>query len=185
MQSVLGIQNAFHYWQEIVQPNAIEYGRTRSARSAFNLATSLWHLQEWVVVQMNPDVSKKELESEKSKLMQALLQQCPELGVLHDIATASKHGMVSRPKGDVAASSAEITAVHFCFAESQPVTEHAAEMLIELKDGSVKKLEQVLGAAFNYWNHYLPILLAPAGAAEQARGDNNQASGNFGFYAEN
>jgi hypothetical protein len=58
-------------------------------------------------------------------------------------------------------------------------------MLIELKDGSVKKLEQVLGAAFNYWNHYLPILLAPAGAAEQARGDNNQASGNFGFYAEN
>lgn len=185
MQSVLGIQNAHHYWQEVVQPNAIEYRRTRSARSAFNLATSLWHLQEWVVVQMNPDASKKALESEKSKLMQALLQQCPELGVLHDIATASKHAMVSSPKGDVAASSAEITAVHLSFAGSQPVTEHEAEMLIELKDGSVKKLEQVLGTAFNYWNHYLPILLAPAGAAEQARGDHIHASGNFDFHAEN
>lgn len=167
MQSVLGIQNAYHYWQEVVQPNAIEYGRTRSARSAFNLATCLWHLQEWVVVQMNPDASKKVLESEKTQLMQVLLEQYPELGVLHDIATASKHAKVSSPRGDVAASSAEITGVHLSFMGGQPVSEHEAEMLIELKDGSVKKLEQVLGAAFNYWNHYLPILLAPGGSSGQ------------------
>lgn len=161
MQSILGIQNAHHYWLEVVQPNAIEYGRTRSARSAFNLATCLWHLQEWVVVQMNPDASKQVLKKEKSQLMQVLLKQCPELGVLHDIATANKHAKVSKPKGDIVKSSAEITAVHLSFMGGQPVTEHAAEMLIELQDGTIKRLEEILGAAFNYWNHYLPILLAP------------------------
>lgn len=157
MQTVLGIHNAHHYWQEVVEPNAIEYERTKTARSAFNLATCLWHLQEWVVVQLNPDADKTTLKDKKKSFRLELLQECPELGILHDIATAHKHAVVSTPNGKVASSDSQITGVHFSFIGGKPVTEHESMLFVTLEDGSRWALDEVFGAAFNYLNYKLPI----------------------------
>lgn len=156
MNTLLDIRNAAHYWQEVVQPNAIEYGRVRTPRAAFNLAVSLWHIHEWVVVQKNSNADKKLLEERLREYRARVLSKCPELGILHDLATAHKHAVVSRPLGNIATSESEITSVHFSFFGQQPVSEHGSDMRITLDDGSIKTLDEIFGAAFNYWNHILP-----------------------------
>ena len=157
MQTVLGIQNTHHYWQEVVEPNAIEYWKTKTARSAFNLATCLWHLQEWVVVQSNPNADKKARKAKKKLLRTELLQECPELGILHDIATAHKHAVVTDPQGKVASSDSEITGVHFSFIGGHPVTEHEVVLCVTLEDGATRTLDEVFSIAINYLNQKLPI----------------------------
>ena len=156
MKSLLDIRNTAQYWQEVVQPNAIEYGRTRTPRAAFNLAVSLWHIHEWVVVQKNPNADKKLLKEQRKEYEAFVLSECPELGILHDLATAHKHAVVSRSLGKIASSESEITSVHFSFFGQQPVSEHGSDMRITLDDGSIKNLDEIFGVALNYWNHVLP-----------------------------
>jgi hypothetical protein len=47
---VLGITCAGHFLQEVVLPNAVHYRQHPTAREAFNLAASPWHLIDWVSI---------------------------------------------------------------------------------------------------------------------------------------
>jgi hypothetical protein len=159
MNSVLGIQSAAHYWQDIVHPNILEYDRYKSPRVAFNLATSLWHLQEWVVVQLNPHLNSNQFKVAKTKFRYQLIEECPALGILHDITTANKHAIVSKPLGVVVSTSVETTEVHLSFLGTQPVTEHGAAFSVTLADGTVKNLDQIFIEAISYWDRNLGRLL--------------------------
>ena len=152
MNSFLGIQSAAHYWQDVVHPNILEYEKYKSPRVAFNLATSLWHLQEWVLVDLNQNSDHKQLKAAKTKFKATLIEQCPVLGILHDLTTANKHATVSAPLGAVVSTSAETKMVHFSFLGGQPVTEHGSEFSIKLADGTVKNLDQIFIEAINYWD---------------------------------
>jgi hypothetical protein len=160
MNSVLGIQNAAHYWQEVVHPNILEYKKYKSPRVAFNLATSLWHLQEWVVVQMNPNSDSNHLKAAKAKFRDQLIEECPSLGILHDITTVNKHAIVSKPLGVVVSTSFETREVHFSFLGNQPVTEHGSDFSVTLADGTVKNLDQIFSEAISYWDRNLGRLLS-------------------------
>ena len=94
MASVLGIESPAQYWQEVVVPNALHYRQHPTAREAFNLAASLWHLIDWVFEdpRLNPQCQQK------SDLQATLRQQCPALGVMHDITTLYKHARITKPQ---------------------------------------------------------------------------------------
>ncbi|NDE62333.1 MAG: hypothetical protein EB038_09115 [Cyclobacteriaceae bacterium] len=152
MNSFLGIQSASHYWQDVVHPNILEYEKYKSPRVAFNLATSLWHLQEWVVVELNQNSDDKQLKAAKTKFKATLIAECPVLGILHDLTTANKHAIVSTPLGGVVSTSALTKTVHLSFLGSQPVTEHGSEFSIKLADGTFKNLDQIFIEVINYWD---------------------------------
>ena len=61
MASVLGIESPAQYWQEVVRPNALHYRQHPTAREAFNLAASLWHLVDWIFEdpRLNPQCQQK------------------------------------------------------------------------------------------------------------------------------
>lgn len=104
MTSVLGIESPAQYWQEVVLPNALHYRQHPTAREAFNLAASLWHLIDWIFEdpRLNPQCQQK------SDLQATLRQQCPALGVMHDITTLYKHARMTKPQGKVAATDVEM-----------------------------------------------------------------------------
>jgi hypothetical protein len=75
-EGVLGVSSPAQYWQEVVLPNALHYRQHPTAREAFNLAASLWHLIDWIFEdrRLNPQYQQK------SDLQATLRQQCPALG---------------------------------------------------------------------------------------------------------
>jgi Resolvase, N terminal domain len=63
--------------------------------SLFNSATSVWHLHDWVWHDRNP--GEDTYRSEKYRTYRdQLIDACPELGLLRDVADASKHKGLGR-----------------------------------------------------------------------------------------
>ena len=131
MASVLRIESPAQYWQEVVLPNALHYRQHPTAREAFNLAASLWHLIGWIFEdpRLNPQ------RQQKSDLQATLRQQCPALGVMHDITTLYKHARMTKPQGKVAATDVEMLGATFYFGPGGPVSEHPAEYVVTLEGG--------------------------------------------------
>ena len=98
-------------------PNALHYRQHPTAREAFNLAASLWHLIDWIFEdpRLNPQ------RQQKSALQATLHQQCPALGVMHDITTLYKHARITKPQGKVAATDVEMLGATFYFGPGGPV----------------------------------------------------------------
>ena len=156
---VLGIISAGHFWQEVVRPNALHYRQHPTAREAFNLAASLWHLIDWIFEdpRLNPQCQQK------SDLQATLRQQCPALGVMHDITTLYKHARITKPQGKVAATDVEMLGATFYFGPGGPVSEHPAEYIVTLEGGEQRPLNELFEEALRFWDGYFR---ADAGARQ-------------------
>jgi hypothetical protein len=150
MASVLGIESPAQYWQEVVLPNALHYRQHPTAREAFNLAASLWHLIDWIFEdpRLNPQ------RQQKSDLQATLRQQCPALGVMHDITTLYKHARMTKPQGKVAATDMEMLGATFYFGPGGPVSEHPAENVVTLEVGEQRLLSKLFDEALKFWDSY-------------------------------
>jgi hypothetical protein len=150
MASVLGIESPAQYWQEVVFPNALHYRQHPTAREAFNLAASLWHLIDWIFEdpRLNPQCQQK------SEFQAALRQQCWALGVMHDITTLYKHARITKPQGEVAATDVEVLGVTFYFGPGGPVSEHPAEYIVTLGGGEQRPLNELFDEALRFWQSY-------------------------------
>lgn len=150
MASVLGIESPAQYWQEVVLPNALHYRQHPTAREAFNLAASLWHLIDWIFEdpRLNPQ------RQQKSDLQATLRQQCPALGVMHDITTLYKHARMTRPQGNVMATDVEMLGATFYFGPGGPVSEHPAEYVVTLEGGEQRLLNKLFDEALKFWDSY-------------------------------
>lgn len=149
---VLGIQFAAQFWMEVVQPNGIQFrsNPTPTAREAFNLCSSLWHMIDWVTVDPRTNPDGKHI----SEVRKELEATCPALSVLHDITTLSKHASLSKPRGPVASSEAVLVGATFYFGPGGPVSEHPAEYVVTLENGKQFKLSDLLAEAFAFWEDY-------------------------------
>ena len=153
MASVLGIESPAQYWQEVVLPNALNYRQHPTAREAFNLASSLWHLIDWAFEDQrlkSPRLDKKDLQA----LQATFRQQCPALGVMHDITTLYKHARVSAPLGKVATMNVEMLGATFYFGPGGPVSEHPAEYIVTLEGGEQRPLNELFDEALRFWDGY-------------------------------
>ena len=159
MASVLGIESPAQYWQEVVLPNALHYRQHPTAREAFNLAASLWHLIDWIFEdrRLNPQYQQK------SDLQATLRQQCPALGGMHDITTLYKHARMTKPRGKVAATDVEMLGATFYFGPGGPVSEHPAEYIVTLEGGEQRPLSELFEEALRFWDGYFR---ADAGARQ-------------------
>jgi hypothetical protein len=83
------------YWNGPLSLNVRAFQAQPSPTTLFNAATSVWHLHDWVWHDRNPGIDtrgSKEFEVYRNRLIEG----CPELGWLRDIADASKHRGLGR-----------------------------------------------------------------------------------------
>lgn len=92
MTPQLGIVNSYNYWLEVIQPNWLNFSQRPSARKAFNLAASLWHVIEWIV----QDKRHEHFGCSLKAVREYFIENCPDLAAMHDIATKGKHYTVSK-----------------------------------------------------------------------------------------
>jgi hypothetical protein len=147
---VLGIESAAQFWMEIAQPNFLRFHNDPTAREAFNLCSSLWHLIDWVQIdhRTNPqNLSLRELRKQFET-------ECTALSALHDITTVSKHGTIEKPRGIVSSSKANIQGVNFYFSSLGPVSEHPASYTIQLANGQEVLLHELLASAYSFWDKF-------------------------------
>ncbi|OGT73565.1 MAG: hypothetical protein A3H44_11815 [Gammaproteobacteria bacterium RIFCSPLOWO2_02_FULL_57_10] len=147
---VLGIVNAYNYWDEIAFPNWIAFNSLSTPRNALNLAYSLWHLLDWIRLDRRHALAGQDL----GVVHAHFVQECPMLAVVHDIATFGKHAKVSRPKGSVAGASAEPLGAVLYFGPGGPRSEHPSKFTVTLGDGRELDLQDVFRVSIEYWDQY-------------------------------
>lgn len=143
----LGLNSVATYWGGLVVPNAKQFRSEPSSRSLFNVATSVWHLHDWVWHERNTgqDSHGTAFNSYRANL----LLTCPELGWLRDIADAGKHrglGRLPEVKG------------------AEPMIAGGGNMLLlgvgggrvlkfflVFNDGSKQPVDEVLRTAIEFW----------------------------------
>lgn len=151
MKNILGIEGYEQFWQEIVLPNWINYQKHPTAREAFNLAGSLWHLIDWIAEYNYPKHSRSQVGREQD----SFVAMCPPLGAMHDIVTAYKHAKVSNPRGKVISTHTELQGATFYFGPNIIASEHPAEFNIVLEDGCEYDLNQLFQAVLAFWDQYI------------------------------
>lgn len=148
--TVLGIESAAQFWMEIVQPNFLRFQSDPTAREAFNLCSSLWHIIDWIEKDWRTNTEKLSLHELRTQFESS----CPALSALHDITTVSKHGSLSKSRGNVIFSTAEIQGVNFYFSKLGPVSEHPAAYTVHFENGETLSLHDLIATAYTFWDSY-------------------------------
>lgn len=151
--NVLGILNAYNYWDEIAFPNWITFNQLPTSRNALNLAYSLWHLLDWIRLDKRHAFVGQSIGDVHSHFV----KECPELGIIHDITTFGKHAKVSRSKGKVIGTTAEFKGAVLYFGSGGPRSEHPSKFTVLLSDGSELDLLNVFMQVVNFWSTYFKI----------------------------
>lgn len=154
MKNILGIEGYVQFWQEIVLPNWMNYQKHPTAREAFNLAGSLWHLTDWITEYRYPNHSRADVSGEQD----AFELMCPQLGAMHDIVTAYKHAKVSTPRGKVTNTHSDLQGATFYFGPNILVSEHLADFRVVLEDGCEYDLNQLFEAVVAFWDQYINVI---------------------------
>lgn len=150
---VLGVLNASNYWDELAFPNWISFTENMSARNAFNLAYSLWHILDWISLDKRHGFSGTSL----GDIRGVFEKEFPLLGVVHDVATLGKHATVSRPRGGVIGITASITGAVLYFGPGGPRSEHPSDFTVTFSDGSTMPLLEIFKGAVEYWDRYFKV----------------------------
>jgi hypothetical protein len=74
-----GLSRARDYWERVASPNVDAFNCEPSARTAFNAATTLWHLHEWV---LHDSLGARPTRQQVAMHAYCLAAACPELGWL-------------------------------------------------------------------------------------------------------
>lgn len=150
---VLGILNAYNYWDEIAFPNWIAFTALSTPRNALNLAYSLWHLLDWIRL----DKRHAFIGQSIGDVHAHFVKECSMLGVIHDITTFGKHANVSRPKGDVVGTNAQFVGAVLYFGPGGPRSEHPSKFTVSLSDGRELDLLDVFRQVIEYWDAYFKV----------------------------
>ena len=142
----INLNSVEQYWDGLVVPNVRAFQTMPSPPSLFNAAHSVWHLHDWVWHDRNPgkDGVGEEFRSYRGNLLNA----CPELGWLRDIADAGKHrGLGRLPEVQGAHPQIVGTPIGLLLALTREVT----RFFLVLNDGSQQDADHVLRSAVEFW----------------------------------
>jgi hypothetical protein len=150
-----GYSTAREYWSEIVLPSYERFRENQKRYTAIEASWPAWHVHEWVWYDANPDVNP-ERNSAFASFREQLLNDCPELAWVRDIADAGKHRYLGR--------SAEVQRVHptskalsigpgmgFLATGSGGILMASAGLEIELTDGTKHYVSAVLDTVIEFW----------------------------------
>lgn len=171
LTNILGIGSPAHYWQEIIQPNRINFLKTPTAREAYNYCSSLWHVIDWLKEDLKYNPNNLAMENFRS----TFLNQCPSLGVMHDIVTLAKHQKMSRSKGGLKSCTPNYEEAIFYAKTKTPVpkgmppnlpqlilsgeieelvSEHPSSYTIILENGVETTLHEQANISYEFWAKY-------------------------------
>jgi hypothetical protein len=134
------------YWGELVVPNAKQFQSEPSPRSLFNVASSVWHLSDWVWHDRNPGQDSRGMAW--IAFRNQMLAACPQLGWLGDIADAGKHrGLGRLPEVKGAGPQFVLNTAMFLAG----VPSHDQKYFLILNDGSKAAVDEILREAIEFW----------------------------------
>jgi hypothetical protein len=90
----LGLNSVSDYWNTVLLPPVSSYVGVATPLAGFQSAAAVWHLNEWVWHENAPGQTIK--CSDYFDFREDLLARCPELGLLRDVADATKHRGLDR-----------------------------------------------------------------------------------------
>ncbi|HRO43020.1 MAG TPA: hypothetical protein PL009_09310 [Flavipsychrobacter sp.] len=118
-----------------------------SIPKAQRVATSAWHLIDWA---FENDKCKHNF-TDLSNFREALYPRCASLKIMHDLATATKHLTVSKPKADIRDTrkhAGTFSAADFSDDFDIPRLE------IEKSDGKRLSFRREMETVLNFWKSY-------------------------------
>lgn len=115
-----------------------------SVRKALNCVFKCWHLIDWISDYKGGDLFE---------LRKNILDECSELGIMHDISTGLKHYKISRPKSDIDDSILHEGAFDSTFDSTFDIS----SLKLISEKGDNYDLDNVIEKVINYWTEYFKI----------------------------
>lgn len=105
-----------------------------------------WSLTEWVGKEFGRVVTQNDL----GVFRNTLYLRCPHLKVLHDISNMSKHMTLSKPKSSISRAGEQ----NGPFSSAFTTQFQSTSLVIELKDGTIYKVNDMIDEVLDFWNYY-------------------------------
>lgn len=139
------------FWAQIVVPQVRAFESVASAQTAFPVATSVWHLNEWVWHEDHPgqEASGVDYQGFRSELY----EDCPQLGWLRDITDAGKHRGLNRVPEVLEARPRRVGSSSLLLLGVGGSGKLVFTLV--LSDGSHEPFDAVLRAAVEHWRKRL------------------------------
>jgi hypothetical protein len=117
-----------------------------SIKKASNLATTSWHLIDWAFEDFKLVHNLQNI----GEFRETLYPSCPSLKIMHDLANASKHKNLDRPKANLKNTERHIGAFSREFSKEFDTT----YLVIELMDDTKLDFEEEIGKVKIFWDKY-------------------------------
>jgi hypothetical protein len=147
----IGHSSARDHWKRFTCPTYSRFVDRQSIESAIECAKSIWELRDFLWRDMHPNIDPRDAPQ---TFNDQLFVACAGLNLIRDIAESAKHG------GQLSRNTVKVKGIKGAggggtLMESGPLGmyEHKPKCTfeIELNDGSVEKLPEVLDRAMKYW----------------------------------
>lgn len=112
------------------------------------MASSAWHLVDWAFEEHEKNHNFTNIGS----FRESLYPNCESLKVMHDLTNASKHKILSRPKGEL-----KNTKEHkgdFCNKDFSSKDFNVSYLQIEKNDGTKVSFRNEIESVKNFWIEY-------------------------------
>ena len=162
MATVQSLSDPKIFFDEVAKPSFDEFMvKTSSFRTAFNAATALFHLHEWLWEFKRAEVETKcgQTFAKKGDFWQFIEAQLPRMGFVRDLANASKHVRLTIKPSTSMTHIANTTIQTVGFGEgAYGVGRYSAPSVI-MKDGSTDVcLDDCVKDLFGFWSTLIALL---------------------------
>lgn len=143
-----GKDTANDKYEEFLQDYDEYINDNLSVKKAKILANSAWHLVDWTFYEHVKIHNFSKIEN----FREYLYPKCESLKVMHDLTNASKHKILSRPKGDL-----KNTKEHkgdFCSKDFSSKDFNVSYLQIEKNDGTKLSFRNEIERVKNFWIEY-------------------------------
>ncbi|MGK0447796.1 MAG: hypothetical protein ACJA2M_001575 [Polaribacter sp.] len=120
-----------------------------SVQKAKQLAANAWHIADWAFEEYITLHNFTDIGS----FRESLYPNCESLKVMHDLANASKHKLLTRPKADL-----KNTKEHqgdFCPKDFSSEDFDVSYLEIEKNDGTILRFKSEIENVKEFWSDYL------------------------------
>ena len=145
-----GTDTAKDKYQEFLEEYAEYKNDETSVKKASNLATTAWHLVDWSF----EDYKLIHNIEKIGDFRETLYPNCSSLKIMHDLANASKHKNLDRPKANLKNTERHIGAFSREFSREFDTT----YLAIELMDGTKLDFEEEVDKVKIFWDNYFANL---------------------------
>ncbi len=131
------------WFEEIVEPNYQEFLQNRlSRRHAINAASTTYHFFERLYHYYSQEGRTSDLlgSTRLSDFRDALISKCPDLGLLREVANATKHHLIERKSSSKVMTATGMT--------------HVTETDLVVGDTG-RQFSDVIGNVMRFWREWL------------------------------